>query len=45
MRAIFFINISEYHLKSCLPVVCHQKIRKFEKRLMFTYVFGAGEGN
>jgi len=45
MRAIFFINISEYHQKSCLPVVCHQNIREFEKRLMITCVFGAGEGN
>lgn len=32
-------------LESCLPVVCHQKIREFKKRLMITYVFGAGEGN
>jgi len=28
-----------------IKVVCHQKIREFEKRLMVTYVFGAGEGN
>jgi len=26
-------------------VVCHQKIREFEKRLMITCVFGEGEGN
>jgi hypothetical protein len=26
-------------------IVCHQKIRKFEKRLMITCSFGAGEGN
>jgi hypothetical protein len=31
--------------KSCLPVVCHQKIKEFEKRLMITCWFGAGEGN
>jgi hypothetical protein len=34
-----------YHVKSCLPVVCHQKIKEFEKRLMITCLFGAGEGN
>jgi hypothetical protein len=34
-----------YHKKSCLPVVCHKKIREFEKRSMFTCFFGAGEGN
>ena len=41
---IIFKNLM-YHVKSCLPVVCHQKIKEFEKRLMFTCVFGAGEGN
>jgi hypothetical protein len=35
----------KFYLNSCLPVVCHQKIRKFEKRLMITCCFGAGEGN
>jgi hypothetical protein len=25
-----------YHKKSCLAVVCHQKIGEFEKRLMIT---------
>jgi hypothetical protein len=39
------INIFKSNQKSCLPVVCHQKIRKFEKRLMITCWFGAGEGN
>ncbi len=24
--------ITDERLKSCLPVVCHQKIREFEKR-------------
>jgi len=42
---IFFIETLEYHQKSCLPVVCHRKTREFEKRLMITCVFGAGEGN
>jgi len=45
IRIIFFIYKSAYHQKSCLPVVCHQKIREFEKRLMITCLFGAGEGN
>jgi hypothetical protein len=39
---LIYINLL---LKSCLPVVCHQKIREFEKRLMITCCFGAGEGN
>jgi len=46
---LFLLNVFVYNLiynqKSCLPVVCHQKIREFEKRLMITCVFGAGEGN
>jgi hypothetical protein len=41
---IIFKNLM-YHLKSCLPVVYHQKIKEFEKRLMITCSFGAGEGN
>jgi hypothetical protein len=28
-----------------LKIICHQKIREFKKRLMISYVFGAGEGN
>jgi hypothetical protein len=39
------INILYYHQKGYLPVVCHQKIKEFEKKLMITCVFGAGEGN
>jgi hypothetical protein len=41
---IIFKNLM-YHVKSFLPVVCHQKIREFEKRLMITCNNGAGEGN
>jgi hypothetical protein len=32
---IIFKNLM-YHVKNCLSVVCHQKIREFEKRLMIT---------